>query len=245
MILKELDSSHNNFKLQRDQEHQILVDVEDEKLFGDLDRLIRAGHNTFIAGTNPEKGFQLINHHISNHLYQPLLAARNPLTATFEIHPAGLNSGEYQALTDLKKHIDDNPKIFNENTQVYVLRNQAKVGVGFPSKSTMFFPDFIIWIIQDSVQHIVFLEPHSTVYKEAGDIRESHKYALAMEIKDYQERLKLRHPQYRFTLHSFIIDVTHQETLPGGVEEKNIFGQDPEGRYVEKIMKKVLYPTKI
>jgi len=240
MILKELDSSHNNFKLQRDQEHQILVEVEDEKLFADLDRLIRAGLNAFIAGTNPEKGFQLINCHISNNLYQPLLAARNPQTAAFEIHPAGLNPGEYQALKDLKKHIDDNPKIFNKNTQVYVLRNQAKVGVGFPSKSTMFFPDFIIWIIQDSVQHIVFLEPHSTVYKDAGDIRESHKYALAKEIRDYQERLQLKYPQYRFTLHSFIIDVTHQETLPGGVEEKNIFGQDPEGRYIEKIFKKVL-----
>jgi len=240
MILTELDSSHNNFKLQRNQEHQILVDVEDEQLFGNLDRLIRAGLSVFMVETDPEKRSPLVNLQISNHLYQPLLGARDPLTATFEIHPAGLNDGEYHALKDLKKYIDDNQKIFNESTQVYVLRNQPKVGVGFPSKSTMFFPDFIVWIIQDSIQHIVFLEPHSTIYKEGGDIRESHKYALATEIKEYQERLQGRYPQYRFTLDSVIVDVTHQETLPGVMEAKNIYGQDTEGRYIAKIFKKVL-----
>jgi len=39
---------------------------------------------------------------------------------------------------------------------------------------------------------------------------------------------------------SFIVDVTHPENLGGVWEKQHIYGQDPEGRYIEKILGNVL-----
>jgi hypothetical protein len=70
--------------------------------------------------------------------------------------------------------------------------------------------------------------------------RELQKMAFGEEIKKFQERLRERCPDHNFTLDSFIVDVTHQEPLPSVQEARHIYGQDKEGRYIEKMLGTIL-----
>lgn len=229
--LKNLDKSHGNF----DFTYHVRVNEREQEIIADIEKLIKADFDSFCKGS---KNLHLINSFFSQHLYQPLLAKYGDEKKII-IQPEGLNKGERDFIDHLKNHFVKNPDIFS-NKKIFVLRNLPKRGIGF-FESVNFYPDFIIWILtENSSQHILFVDPHSTAFSAIESEREAQKLAFGKEIKQYEERLRQRCPGHTFTLDSFIVDVTHPENLGGVWEKQHIYGQDPEGRYIEKILGTVL-----
>lgn len=228
--LKTLDKSHGNF----DFSYHVRVNEREQEIIADIEKLIKSDLDNFCNGL---KNLHLINTFFSQHLYQPLLAKYGDEKKII-IQPEGLNKGEKDFITHLKNHCERNPGLFRDK-KIFVLRNLPKRGIGF-FESVNFYPDFIVWILKEnSSQHILFVDPHSTAYSALSE-RDRQKMHFGEEIKQYEERLRQRCPGYTFTLDSFIVDVTHPENLGGVWEGQHIYGQDPEGRYIEKILGTVL-----
>ena len=75
-----------------------------------------------------------------------------------EIKPVALNEGEKDFVKDLKKYYDQNPVSF-EGKELYLLRNRSSgSGIGF-FQAGNFFPDFILWVVKDDLQHVTFVDP--------------------------------------------------------------------------------------
>lgn len=92
------------------------------------------------------------------HLYKPLVYLGKDYQNKIQVSPIALDASEKQFLDDLVdytlKHQD---KL--KNTEVHVLRNQSKKGLGFFTDGNNFYPDFILWIIKDDKQYIKFIDP--------------------------------------------------------------------------------------
>ena len=231
LSMRILDESHGNF----DFSYQIQINEREKALIADIENLIKTDLENFYNGNH---NLHLINAFFSRHLYQPLLVKYGD-SEKIEIHPQGLNEGEKQFIEDLKNYIEHNAALFSDK-KVFVLRNLPKKGVGF-FESVNFYPDFIVWVVvRDSLQHIIFVEPHSTAFAGIESEREYQKLTFGKEIKSFQERLKKKCPDRNFTMDSYIVDVTHQSPT-GVMEENHIYGQDPEGRYIEKIFRKIVF----
>jgi len=90
------------------------------------------------------------------HLYQPLLHLGNGMD--IEIKPVALNEGEKTFEEDLKDYYDENPAIF-EGKELSLLRNRSRGnGISF-FEAGNFYPDFILWIVEDDQQHVAFVDP--------------------------------------------------------------------------------------
>ena len=229
--MKVLDTSHGNF----DFSYHIQVNEREQDLIATIEKLIKTDLESLCKGSH---NLHLINAFFSRHLYQPLLVKYSD-QEKIQIHPQGLNEGEEQFIQDLKKHLEHETELFSDK-KVFVLRNLPKKGVGF-FESVNFYPDFVIWIVvRNSLQHIIFVDPHSTAFSGLESEGELQKLTFGKEIKAYQERLRQRCPDRNFTLDSFIIDVTHREHLGAVKEKQHIYGQDPEGRYIEKIIRGIV-----
>src|SRR5512133_416360 len=89
------------------------------------------------------------------HLYEPLLYLDQNIV---EISPVPLNKGERQLVEDLKIFHESNDRFFVDK-ELYLLRNLSKGrGVGFFEASN-FHPDFILWLLTRSQQHVIFVDP--------------------------------------------------------------------------------------
>ena len=115
------------------------------------------------------------------HLYQPLLYLD---THVVEITPAPLNKGEREFVEDLKAFHDDNTDFFGTR-ELYLLRNLSKGrGVGFFEEGN-FYPDFILWLVADGRQNVIFVDPKGIRNLPADD----PKIRFYETIKDIEQRL--------------------------------------------------------
>lgn len=161
-------------------------------------------------------------------LYYPLLY--NYKNLEIKISPVSLNEGEYKFLEDLKKYIDDNKTDIQD---IYVIRNQSRKGVGFFTGSG-FYPDFIMWVIKDNVQHINFIDPHGISRTSIMDA----KVEFYKGIKDVETRLN-DNGKYNVVLNSFIlspksINVLQKPEPQIEWEDKHVYFMDDEN-YIKKI----------
>jgi len=90
-----------------------------------------------------------------------------------------------------------------------LLRNLPKIGVGF-FEEYYFYPDFILWIIEKTKQHIVFIDPKGLVFMQKG--LQEPKIKLNKDIKDIQDIL-IKKTNKQITLDSFIISVSEYNTI--------------------------------
>jgi len=231
LTMKILDKEHGNF----DFTYRIRVNEQEKEIISQIEKLIKTDLDNLCRGSG---NLYLINAFFSRHLYQPLLAKYGD-SQKIIIQPEGLNEGERKFINDLKRHVEQNQDLFADK-KIFVLRNFPKRGIGF-FESVHFYPDFIIWIVaEDSMQHILFVEPHSTAFTGLQKEREQQKRELSQTIKNYEERLQERCSRYHFSLDSVIVDVTHP-TIGGSVQQsQHIYQQDPEGRYIGKILNLVM-----
>jgi hypothetical protein len=135
------------------------------------------------------------------HLYEPLLHLDSNVV---EISPAPLNKGERVFVEDLKAFHDGHSGFFKDK-ELYLLRNLSKGrGVGF-FEAGNFHPDFILWLLVGSQQHIIFVDPKGIRNLGPTD----PKIQFHETIKEIEQRLG----DATVRLHSFIVSNTPSHTM--------------------------------
>lgn len=135
------------------------------------------------------------------HLYQPLLYLD---TKVVEISPAPLNKGERMFVEDLKAFHDGHTEFF-KGKELYLLRNLSRgKGVGF-FEAGNFHPDFILWLLADGAQRVIFVDPKGI--RSLGP--EDPKIQFHETIKDIEVRLG----DPKVHLESFIVSNTPSQTM--------------------------------
>jgi hypothetical protein len=142
------------------------------------------------------------------HLYEPLLYIDKKIV---EISPVPLNKGERLFVEDIRAFYDNSGAFFADK-ELYLLRNLSKGrGVGF-FEAGNFHPDFIVWLLLASEQHILFVDPKGIRNIGATD----PKIRFYETVKEIEQRLG--DPSVR--LDSFIISNTPAHTM------KMLWGMD-------------------
>jgi len=216
--------------------YEIKISSSHKELIEDIEDLIDDGEELY----NSER-HKLPNVYFEKHLYQPLLVKDKNEKITSS--PVGLNEYEGKFVEDLRnylKSLDENHSISKHD--LYLLRNSERRGVGF-FEAGNFYPDFIMWLIKDSNQHIVFVDPHGFVQCAINDgLEDNPKIELYTTIKDIQDRIG----DDTVSLDSFILSTTDEPDLMSildntdsnitkkDLEEKHLIFQEKEG-YIEKM----------
>jgi hypothetical protein len=143
------------------------------------------------------------NIHFDRHLYQPLLLAHPEIDAMM---PPGLNEGEAKFVRDLRDYLQKNNERF-QGKQIFLLRNLTRgKGIGFfdAKGGEAFYPDFILWVIEDNKQRIAFIDPHGLRMAQGGF--NDPKIRLHKEL----EQLELSSQDGRWSVYmtSFIISTS-------------------------------------
>ena len=167
------------------------------------------------------------------HLYQPLLYLDKK---TVEISPAPLNKGELRFVEDLKTFHDSHEEFFRFH-ELYLLRNLSRGrGVGF-FEAGNFHPDFILWLLAEGRQEVVFVDPKGI--RNIGP--RDPKVQFFETIKEIEYRLG--DPTVR--LDSFIVSNTSSATMrmqwdmeKREIQRRNIvFQEEDRDSYVGAILK--------
>ena len=168
------------------------------------------------------------------HLYQPLLYLGTGMD--IEIKPVALNEGEKTFVEDLKKYYDESPAIFEEK-DLYLLRNRSRgSGVGF-FEAGNFYPDFIMWIVNENIQYVTFIDPKGIGHVGIND----PKVNFYQTIKSLEADMN----DSNVILNSFIISNTRFSDLPvqGSREDwesKNVLFQlEDNEKYIGKMISRV------
>jgi hypothetical protein len=167
--------------------------IEDiKKLARDFEKLSKEDLNTL-----PRVFF-------AKHLYLPILLQSKAIE---RISPSGLVDSEKEFIQELKNYLRDNKERF-ANTEIYLLRNFPRSGVGFFNLSG-FYPDFIMWLKGDAKQKIIFIDPKGLEHTKGLD---DEKIQLSIDIKELERELGKRD----VALESFILSQTPYDKLVKG-----------------------------
>lgn len=167
-----------------------------EQLRNDMDRLIQ------------EENSGLPRIHFNRSLYLPLLLKRGD---DLSADPPALEESEAQFVRDLKAYWEAEKDKSLAGKEIFLLRNLSRgKGVGFFEESG-FYPDFILWIVDEQKQRIVFIEPHGMLHAKAYIHDEKARLwerllELAREIGERSGRLDI-------SLDAFIISATPYDDL--------------------------------
>ena len=116
-----------------------------------------------------------------NHLYQPLLSLD---TKVVEISPAPLNRGERHFVEDLKAFHDQNANFFRTRELICSVTLVRGRGIGF-FEADNFHPDFILWLLADGQQQMMFVDPKGIRHLGPND----PKIQFFETIKEIEDRL--------------------------------------------------------
>lgn len=235
----ELTPDHPNFM----ERYQVEVEQSQEMI---IDRL--ADINTLLKNNNFTKE-ELIRKDFSvfqflEHLYKPLIYmdARN-FRDIVKISPVSLVESEYRFVNHLKAFYEQAPEFFKER-KLYLLRNASRKGVGF-FEAHGFYPDFILWIIEENHQYINFVDPKGL--RQVNGFNHP-KMTFYKTIKEKIEA-RIKEKDSAITLNSFIVspttfnEVSHWQGggRMGDFNEKHIyFMNEQKESYIEMILRKVL-----
>lgn len=202
--------------------------------------------NSFTA---KEGGVEVTGLYFSQHLYQPLIfvnperpVSNDTGAEVVTVSPIGLNKGEVDFVEDLKSFYIDNPGYFSDK-ELYLLRNRSRKGIGFFKDTHNFYPDFILWILTDNIQHISFIDPKGL--RQVAGIN-SDKIALHKRIKtDIEPRIRKKDEALR--LDSFIISTT-KYSEPSWVNDydisefnsRNVYFMEEQEDYIQLVLDKIL-----
>jgi hypothetical protein len=213
--------------------YRILVDKSEEELISkikELKSIIESGQ----LSPWEFRGMQAL--WFSGQLIQPLLFCDS---YAVEIQPAPLNRGEKQFILDLREFYEHEARKqegnFFAERKLYLLRNLSRgKGVGF-FEAGNFHPDFILWLVEENAQHVIFLDPKGVRNIGPND----PKVEFYSTIKDIESRLG----DTTLTLDSYIVsdtpfsdmcllwDMSKDEML-----RKHIVFQEDGKYYIENIV---------
>ena len=142
------------------------------------------------------------------HLYLPLLLEH---ADKLQSSPPGLNKGESQFVGDLKQYWAKESEQSLANVEVFLLRNLGPgIGVGF-FEERGFYPDFILWIIAQQRQDILFVEPHGMLHAKA--YQHDDKARLHEILPKLAKEIGARSNRRNVMLDSYIVSATPYEKL--------------------------------
>lgn len=174
-------------------------------------------------------------HWFERNLYEPLLSLDSTVV---QIIPAPLNKGERDFVEDLKAFHDRNEQFF-KTRELYLLRNLSRGrGIGF-FEAGNFHPDFILWLLEDGNQKVMFVDPKGIRNLGPSD----PKIQFYETIKEIEDRLD----DPSVSLHSFIVSNTPSDKMcqmwdmeKNEMEERNVLFQEEDKEfYIEKMLNAV------
>ena len=174
------------------------------------------------------------------HAYKPLLYAGSDSKVT--IQPVPLNKDErnvVEKLATLAEHRD--PCLHGK--ELFLIRNQTRGrGVSF-FDDYAYYPDFIIWLKDDTCQHVIFLDPKGL---SRYGTREHRKVRLHHEIKTTETQIRRTDPDVR--LHAYVLSVTPPNLIDGAVRSRDDWKQRgvyflDEGDCLKQMIAHVLKPA--
>jgi len=167
-----------------------------QKLLAEQDRLYQQENN----------GLPRI--HFDRHLYQPLLVA---MPEKAQMVPPGLQESEACFVHDLRDYWNAEKDRALSGKEVFLLRNQSRgYGIGF-FEERGFYPDFILWVMDQRRQRIVFIEPHGMLHAKA--YIHDEKARLHERLPALAEEIAQRSHRQDITLDAFIISATPYNEL--------------------------------
>lgn len=182
MELVALEDARGN--LPDTKEYQLIVDGSETALIDDIKQMKEAMEQQRQAIYRSSKSNGVSAVQIGAHLYNPLLHLGKD--SRIRVEPVALNDSEFRFVEDLKGWLERNQQAMTERgEQLYLLRNLVKQGIGF-FEAGGFYPDFILWHIQEDCQRIVFVDPHGLRHTGPKD----EKIEFGERIKDVERRLK-------------------------------------------------------
>ena len=192
--------------------------------------------------------------HFDNHLYTPLIIWKKNKEKIISV-PVKLNEGETDFLRDFNEFLSKKNDSLKDY-EIFLLRNLSKRGIGFFTRLG-FYPDFIIWIMSGSEQHIIFVDPKGI--RNLENFEDDKVQFCASDIKDINkdisDRLKNRKENIDLRLDAFIVAVTEYREIKDTWEKRkfknidfknakeefkqnNIVFQKDDPEYLEEIFKK-------
>jgi hypothetical protein len=168
------------------------------------------------------------------HLYQPLLVA---MPDKAQMIPPGLQESEARFVRDLRAYWNAEKDKALAGKEVFLLRNQSRgYGIGF-FEERGFYPDFILWVVDQSgsSQRIVFVEPHGMLHARA--YTHDEKARLHERLPSLAQEIAKRSRRQDITLDAFIISATPYEELYRHYDD----GTWDRARFAEK---HILFPER-
>lgn len=233
---RDLEGSDQNFLGTREEPdegfYRILLDASQEEIVAKLQDLKESIEEQDFASWE-FSGIRAM--WFGQHLYEPLIAADQKVV---EIAPVPLNKGERRFVKDLKSFHDAASQFF-EDKQLYLLRNLSRGrGVGF-FEAGNFHPDFILWLVAEGRQHVVFVDPKGIRNLGPTD----PKIRFFETIKEIEHRLG----DEDVRLHSYIVSNTPSHTMEqlwgldkAAMAARNIlFQEEDQDTYVQTMLEAV------
>lgn len=208
--------------------YEVLVDQSRQDIVAKLNELRAA----IVSGQMKSFDFQGIKAiWFGRHVYQPLLYLDSKVV---EISPAPLNKGERRFVEDLSAFHSTHTSYF-ATRELYLLRNQSRgKGIGF-FEAGNFHPDFILWLLVDGKQHVIFVDPKGL--RQIG--KTDPKIRFHKTIKEIEERLG----DTSVRLESFIVATTDGralerlwDTTKSTLKDSHIVFQEDRESYVRDIL---------
>ena len=180
-------------------EYRLSIDAAEGRLIADVRQLAQ----NLIAGHHPYLKLAVLK--IDAHAYYPLLHADKDCQIT--IQPVALDRNEKTVVEALGKLAADLDPCLRSR-ELYLIRNLSRGrGVSFFDDYT-YYPDFIVWLIDDESQHVVFLDPKGLV--RYGP-KERRKVRLHTDIKEIEARVQATDPD--LSLHAYVLSVTPPDLI--------------------------------
>ena len=126
---------------------------------------------------------------------------------------------------------------------MFLIRNLTRGrGVSF-FDDYAYYPDFIIWLKDETCQHVIFLDPKGL--SRYGS-REQQKVSLHQEIKKTETQIRTSDPDVR--LHAYVLSVTPPNLIDGAVRSRDDWKQRgvyflDEGDCLKQMIAHVLKPA--
>jgi gamma-glutamylcyclotransferase (GGCT)/AIG2-like uncharacterized protein YtfP len=95
--------------------------------------------------------------HFDRHLYSALASYRKGKEEIKTV-PVKMNKGETDFIKHLREYLISQGDAIKDK-EIFILRNLSRRGVGFFIESSSFYPDFIIWVVTEKKQTILFVDP--------------------------------------------------------------------------------------
>jgi hypothetical protein len=190
------------------------------KLSNDIEKLIK------------EENEGLPRLYFDRHIYLPLLLKKNDLVIA---QPPALEESESRFVSDLRDYWQSESQNSPPEKEVFLLRNLSRgKGIGFFGENN-FYPDFILWVLDNKGQRIIFVEPHGMIY--AKPYRLDDKARLHELLPELAEDIAKRTGRVDVRLDAFIISATPYADLKSKYDD----GSWDLDRFTEK---HILFPNR-